>query len=301
MFLNSTSDLLTVITAAAGDIQVHASWADKVAATEPVAGRTNTASITTATTTTIVGSPAANTTRKVKYLNLHNNHATVAQVVRLAHTDGTNTDELIQATLLPNESLIYSENVGWIHYNRNGADYAYILPFPDVAFGMAGAVAETIPRNLCQEVNTAALTSGTLYMAAIYLRAGEVVSSISFMSATTAAGTPTNGFFGLYSAARAKLAESANFTTEAWAAQTLKTKEMTTPYVVPTSGLYYLAIMITATTVPTLKGHTALTGGQLHGTAPILHGNSDAGLTTSIPAGAAAITADTTVVWGMVS
>ena len=76
---------------------------------------------------------------------------------------------------------------------------------------------------------------------------------------------------------------------------------MTTPYTVPTTGLYYLGYFITATTVPTLKGGTAKTGGQLNGTAPILFGTSSTGLTTTLPNPAAAITAGTASFWACVT
>lgn len=300
MFLASTSDLLQVITDAAADIEVHASWVDKVAATEPVAGRTNTDHITTATTTTVVGSPAASTVRNVKFVSFHNNHATQSCLLRVVHTDGTTAEELMHTTLLSGDALILNRDGEWIHYNNNGAQYANTLPYQDSGVSISGVLAETLPRNVITETNTAALTSGTLHMVGVYLRRGQIVNSISFFSATTASGTPTNGFFGLYSSALSKLAETANFTTEAWAANTIKTKSVTTPYTVITSGFYYLAIMLTATTVPTLKGGTTKTASQLAGTAPILHGNSTAGLTTSIPATAGAITVSTTNIWGAV-
>ena len=58
--LASTSDLLKVITSAAGTVAVHASWVDLPnGGTSSSPGRTNTADITTATTTTVVASPAA--------------------------------------------------------------------------------------------------------------------------------------------------------------------------------------------------------------------------------------------------
>ena len=158
-----------------------------------------------------------------------------------------------------------------------------------------------MPRELCTETNLAALTSGTLRLSPIYLAAGTVVSSISFFSATTAAGTPTNYRFGLFDSSRNLLAESANQTTSAWAANAIKTLAMTTPYRVPTSGLYYIGYYMTATTVPTLKGFTAKTGGQLAGTAPILHGSSSTGLTTALPNPAAAITVQTTTFWAAVT
>lgn len=119
LLLTSTSDLVQVITDAASDIEVHASWVDNASGTI-TPGRTNTASITSATTTIIVASPGATTQRNVKYLNFHNNHASVSCLLRIVHTDGTTTEELIHATLTAGEALIFNENGTWTHYDNNG-------------------------------------------------------------------------------------------------------------------------------------------------------------------------------------
>lgn len=299
LLLTSTSDKLQVITGSAGDIEVHASWVD-LNGTTVTPGRTNTPSIVTAATTDVVASPGASTQRNVKFLMIYNNHATVSNIVTVQHTDGTSAEVLTKLTLAPGESIGLDSNGIWTYYSAFGYPQTG-NQITESMYGPSGCLAETIQRNVCPEVNTSALTSGTLYMMAIYLKAGTLVSNISFFSATTAAGTPTNGFFALYDSSRNLLANCANFTTEAWAANTIKTKAMSTAYRVTVSGLYYLGIMITATTVPTLKGGTAKTGGQLAGTALILHGNSTTGLTTSLPNPAAAITGGTTNIWGCVS
>lgn len=120
--LASTSDLLRVITSAAADIEVHASWVD-LSGTTVTPGRTNTPDITTATTTTVVGSPAASTVRNVKHLNITNNHASVSCVVTVFHTDGTTQVELMSFTLLPGENMIFNEEGRWAHRDAQGADY----------------------------------------------------------------------------------------------------------------------------------------------------------------------------------
>jgi len=109
--------------------------------------------------------------------------------------------------------------------------------------------------------------------------------------------------FGLFDASRNLLAATADQTTTAWAATTLKTLAVTSPYTISTTGLYYLGIFMAATTVVTLKGGTARTGGQLAGTAPILNGTSaSTGLTTAMPNPAGAITQVTTApIWGCVT
>jgi hypothetical protein len=104
--------------------------------------------------------------------------------------------------------------------------------------------------------NLAALTTQVMTSVALYLEAGEVVTNLTFCSATTAAGTPTNWWFALYSTAAtpALLGQTADQTSTAWAANTAKTVALATPYTVPTSGIYYAAIHVKATTVPTLLG-----------------------------------------------
>ena len=119
MFLTTTTALLQAITDQASDIEVAVDWMDKVAATEPVGGNTNTASITTATTTTVCGSPAASTLRKIKRMSAHNNHATQSCLLRFVRTDGTTTEEVIHATLLPAETLLYTEDGEWKHYDSD--------------------------------------------------------------------------------------------------------------------------------------------------------------------------------------
>lgn len=121
LLLTSTSDLLKITTSAAGDIQVHASYVD-VNGTTITPLRTNTL-ITTATTTTVVGSPAASTQRNVKGLYVTNNSASISQNVAVLHTDGTNQVELMQFVLLPGENLGYREDGSWVHRDQNGAEY----------------------------------------------------------------------------------------------------------------------------------------------------------------------------------
>lgn len=299
LLLTSTSDIIRVVTGSAADVDVHASWLDNTSGTI-TAGRTNTAAITTATTTTVVGSPASGAQRNVKHLNITNSHASVSTTVLVQHFDGTTSEDLMGVTLLPGENLIFTAEGEWTHHDVQGAEYAYSAP-AGVTLGVTGTIGETIPRELCPEVNTSALTSGTLFLQAINLVAGQLVSSITFWSATTAAASPTNQLFGLYDVNRNLLATSSNGTTGAWAANSAKTLTLTTPYRIQTSGQYYLGIMVAAGTVPTLKGGTAKTGGQLASAAPALHGNSSTGLTTSLPNPAAAITGSTTNIYGSVS
>jgi hypothetical protein len=299
LILATTTDVLRIVTGSAGDIQVYAAWMDNASGTV-TPGKTGTL-ITTATTTTVVAAPAASTQRNVKSLNITNNSTTLTCQIGVQVFDGTNSFELREVTLLPGENLAMEEFGEWHHRDAQNGDYTYTVPASG-NLGITGTIAETFPRELCTETNsTVPSASGTLWLQAIYLTAGQLVSNISISSATTAAGTPTNGFVALFDGSRNLLAQSANQTTTAWAANTLKTLAMTTPYRVTVSGLYYIGVMFTATTIQTCKGNTARVASQLAGTAPIVAGNSTTGLTTTLPNPAAAITVSTASLWAAVS
>lgn len=198
---------------------------------------------------------------------------------------------------------VYEDGRGWQMYNSTGQVLTsiYSAIMAEGNYGITGSKGETIRRELCNEANLAAPASGTLILQAIWLKAGTVVSNISMHSATTGATTPTNYLFGLYDINRNLLATSANQTTAAWAANTIKTLAMTATYTVPTDGIYYIGYFMTATTLPTLKGQTARTTSQLAGQAPILQGTSTAALTTALPNPAAAITVNTLGYWAAVT
>jgi len=115
-------DAVRVITGQAADIAVHASWIENNAGTV-TADRTNTASIVTATTTTVVAGPSTGLERRVKHLNIRNNHASQACDVTVDHTDGTNIETLIKCSLAPGEVLLLDEKGEWRHYDANAGEY----------------------------------------------------------------------------------------------------------------------------------------------------------------------------------
>lgn len=92
--LASTSDLLRITTSTTANIDVHADWVDldlTTLATTP--GRTNT-TISTATTTTVVTSPASGSIRNIKTIHIRNRHASTSNDVTVIHTDGTTAVEI---------------------------------------------------------------------------------------------------------------------------------------------------------------------------------------------------------------
>lgn len=156
---------------------------------------------------------------------------------------------------------------------------------------ITGSLFETFSRAGASFVNTATITSGTLRMDAIDLPAGLLITSISYMSGATALITGSNQWFALFGNARNKLAITADDTSTAWAANTVKTLTLTAPFTTTYSGLHYLGAVVVAVTVPTFFGLTVGASGA-NALAPILCGNADAGLTNpaSCPATAAALT-----------
>lgn len=122
ILLSSTSDQIKLVTsAAANSIDVHASYVDLSGAVI-TPGRLNT-KVTTATTTTIVASPAASTIRNMKGLYISNNSVGTNTGVAVQHSDGTTTVELIEVVLLPGENLAYREDGSWVHRDSQGAEY----------------------------------------------------------------------------------------------------------------------------------------------------------------------------------
>ena len=121
ILLTSTSDIVRVVTGSAVTaIEVHAAYVD-VASGVVTPGRTNTR-ITTATTTTVVPSPAASTQRNIRGLYITNNSTGTCDV-RVEHFDGTNSVELMQFVLLAGENMTLGEEGGWVHHDANGAEY----------------------------------------------------------------------------------------------------------------------------------------------------------------------------------
>ena len=242
----------------------------------------------------LAGAPSSGETYEIQNINVYNAD-TVAQTVTIKIDVSATETILYKGVVGVGDVISWTAEGGWKNTSNN------VTPLLNNKKVLTGALYETFDRDLCDEVNTAALSSGRLSLQAIYLPAGTTINSISFWSATTAAGTPTNQLFGLFDSSYNLLRSSTNDTTTAWAANSRKTLSLTSAFTTTYSGIHYLGIMVTATTVPTLKGNTAKTGGQLSAGAPTMGGTSTTGLTTALPATAAAPGTVTTSFWGRVS
>lgn len=232
----------------------------------------------------------------------------VTNALKILGTGGTGYHELVHQSSdagAPSGTLVRLYNKSGKLYRRNATDTKRILTESDLSaalFGTTGCLAATFNRQQVSSATQAALTSGTLTMVAIPLTQGTVVTNISFFTGSTAGATMTNWWFGLFDESRNKLAISADQTSDAIASNTKHTLAMTTPYTVLTTGLYYVGIMVAATTVPTLAG-IAVTAVTARNVAPITAGTSSTGLTTpaSCPSPAGALTAIGQAVYAEVS
>lgn len=139
-----TGHLFRVITGVGGaDIEPIVHYVDKTAGTggfqynfagvgDPLA------SITTATTTTLLAG-AASTERAIEGVSLYNNHASVTETVEVSIEDGTHTSSLISASLAPGEALIMDAAGNWSKYDSTGAQYVAAGPMATQAEMEAGS------------------------------------------------------------------------------------------------------------------------------------------------------------------
>lgn len=137
-----------------------------------------------------------------------------------------------------------------------------------------------------------ALVTQVMTSVPVFLKAGDVVTNLTFRSGATAADTPTNWWFALYSAAATPtlLAQTADQLTTAWAANTTMTKALATAQTIAEEGIYWAAIMVKATAVPTLLGGCCAPAISALGERNLSQ-SSGSGLTTTAPATIATPTA----------
>jgi len=142
ILLTTTSSVIQIVTGeAVNSINVQASFID--VATSIIGGNPSYANtlITTATTTTVVPSPASSTQRALKNLDVYNSSVASCQVT-IQHTDGTTTVDLFNYTLLTGESIHFAEGRGWYVYDANG-NLKEVMSFPGAVIGPTGPQGST--------------------------------------------------------------------------------------------------------------------------------------------------------------
>lgn len=173
----------------------------------------------------------------------------------------------------------------------------------DLQLAPANTIAQTVPRQSSTVANLS-MSTGVLQLAAVYLPAGAVINNFNWLSGSTAGATLTHQWMALYTSARVLVATSADATSGAIAASTPITYAVATvaagaatSYTVPTSGLYYVGLMVAnGATQPSGSGITSTAAST--GIVPILSGTSTGSLTTAptFPTTATAITPTTGII-----
>lgn len=159
-------------------------------------------------------------------------------------------------------------------------------PYTATSIGIipATGLAETFGRTRAT-TTSAALTSGTLYLTAIYLPAGITATNLTMGVSGTAKTGGTHGWYVLANSARSVVAVTADKTDAAttWGTtNAFQTVAFNTPYAVTTAGLYYVGVMVaqTAGSMPTFVVSSDPVNIYLNNTAPIIYGSSNTAQTT---------------------
>ena len=163
-----------------------------------------------------------------------------------------------------------------------GGLLASVLAIAPIVDLPTGAKAQSLPRSLAVGAGGAP-TSGQPRLNSIWLPKGTVITSITFVSGATALATGTHQQFGLYDSAVNLLGSTTDDTSTAWAANTAKTLSLTPGTFTTTySGLHYVAVLIAATTVPSLIAAGALQTG-VQSIAPLMSANATQTGLTALP------------------
>jgi len=117
LLLTATTDKIQLVTSAATNVDVHASFVDASNANPPVIqgdsmGRLNTA-ISTATTTDIVVAPGSGDVRNVKMLSIRNKSTSTSNDVSVVFDQNGTDFELVKVTLPAGATLEFVEGVGF--------------------------------------------------------------------------------------------------------------------------------------------------------------------------------------------
>lgn len=199
-------------------------------------------------------------------------------------------------TTNPTGGAVVYANAGTV-YSRDINGYISPMSFgPEPAVAVTGALCETVRRLNVSSTFTS--VTGNLYLASVFLAAGQTVGHVGFVS-VAASASPTHWWTCLLDNTYTQRAHSADQTTTAIGANTWNSLPMVTPFTTTYTGTYYLGVMQAGTiaTVACSSGlplAALLTGTNAIGTPP--NGLSSTGLTTPGTDGTTTYTAPTTAI-----
>ena len=161
---------------------------------------------------------------------------------------------------------------------------ASVVPSTSPAFALTAYRSQSI--SVDDVVGSLAGVSGQLYMSAIPILAGTVVSNLSYVTGSTAAVTPTHQWAALFDLNRNMLAASADGLAAAIAANTVIAYPIATTaagaatsFTTTYTGLYYIGVLVNAGTQPTLACGPVYTGTAVANLAPTMSFMGGTGLT----------------------
>lgn len=165
---------------------------------------------------------------------------------------------------------------------------------------LTNVTTQTFPDELA--TGTIQPASGTVELCLVTLAKNQIINNISLVTAAQAGVALLHQWAGIASYVPGSngkcLAVSADGTSAAIAADSVISFALSSPYTVPTSGLYYLFYCIAVTTtVPTFAAGATLSAHGRGNVAPIQTGPGDTGKTTPY-AVAATVTAPTAAAAG---
>jgi hypothetical protein len=185
MYLDSTTDKLEVVLTAAittNQLPFIAAFNDTTSTSVTPTKNTGTTNSTTAVS--LVSAPAASHQRLVRYISLYNADTATAEVT-VRFNDNASIRKILVVSLLPNESLQYTYEVGWKAYDSTGAEKV-------TGFYMIAGALRSLEFYSAANITTAQtlVNTGTAYC--LYLgRAERSYSSMQFQYKTTTALTAT--------------------------------------------------------------------------------------------------------------
>lgn len=167
----------------------------------------------------------------------------------------------------------------------SSAGAAMVLPANRFLYGLrTGAMIGNMPPWAPATHHSPGLVSGTLRVLTVYGFKGQTITNLSFCSGNVAftPGATPHWWFALYDSGKNLLKQTADQTSTAWAANTVKTVALSSAQLLSATDVYYIAIMVAGTTPPSMVGYTTNAVTIPLWTYPF--GNtSDTGLTTTAP------------------